>query len=465
MAKIHVRSYLDAGAPQFDGLDRRAFIKFFKEHFEKTPYIQQFSTSLIVDPNSKTIQLVFSSTPLFSIGQLIAITSTDNTVFQSTQYRIVDIQNNVLILKIDNYDQQVYPLSDTNLGIKAQLAPLNWEICWSDTNKFSMRSKNPASSKNVFTIHSHSFSPAMAEAGSGVTNIKYATASVVRVSRDINKTTGALIEDLTQTTHNLYTADPLIKETLFFNWNCYSYSYSNAYNGNIPWFLIANDKFFYILVGSYGSTSSINNADRNYTRQQSYGVSRNTYMFGDPDFLGDPNLVDRDGTILQASYNVNWDTSTTFHQSKFTERLNSAYGVSSKSSGNTYFMRDYYTTLGSSSSNDIVTSTSLTISNFQSTSGGNNSFGYPNKITGGILTFPIYLSKTIDSGSTSNGSYVRSILPFVVTCHTNLTNLAASNWTLLDYNAIKLYDGRMLMPIVTSCSSTIITSLALFELD
>ena len=465
MAKIHIRSYLDPGAPQFDGLDRRAFIKFFRENFEKTPYITQFPNSLVVDRNSKTIQLSFPSSPLFIIGHLVALTNTTDTVFQSTNYRVIDVQNNIIILRIDNYDSVTYPIGDTGLSIKAQLAPLNWEVCWADTNKFSMRSKNVKSSKNVFTIHTPSFTAATVEPSNGVTNLKYATASTVRISRDIDKSNGTLIDDLTTTTQNMYTGDSTTKETLYFVWNCYSYSYSNAYSGNIPWFLIADDRFFYIIVGSYGSTSGINDSSRNFPRQQNYGVSRNTYFFGDPDFLGDPSIIDKDGTVLQTSYSTNWDNSTSFYQSKFTERFNSPYTTSNKSSGNIYFARDFDTVLGSGIANDITTASLLTMSNFQTFSGGNSSFGYPNKVTNGILTFPIYLAKVVDGGTTSRGSYVRSILPFTLFCHTNLTNLMSSNWTLIDYNLFKLYDGRLIMPIVVSADTTVVSQVALFELD
>ena len=120
---------------------------------------------------------------------------------------------------------------------------------------------------------------------------------------------------------------------------------------------------------------------------------------------------------MQASWNPNWDSSTSFYQSKFTERLNSNYTPSSKSSGNIYFARDFDTVLGSGIANDLTTATLLTMSNFQPYSGGSNSFGYPTKVTGGILTFPIYLSKAVDGGTTSRGSYVRSILPFTLSCH------------------------------------------------
>ena len=318
MSKIHVRSYLDNGAPQYDGLDRLAFIKLFRTVFAEESYIIQHPRTLVVEPTSKTIQITFNETPLFVEGHLIQIKDTDNNAFQSSSYRVLSVQNTTVIAKIDNYAEVVYPVSDSSLNIKVQLADLGWDICWNTDSQFSMRSSNPKSSRNVFTLKTNNFAPANTQVAAGTTSTKYATAFPVYVSRSIDTSTGSLIEDLTANTHNQYIGDSTTKQSLYFTWNSYSYSNSTTYSGLIPWYIIASDKFFYIFVCHYSNnSSSITSSERNYYRNPDIGCSRYTYMFGDPDFLGDPDFVDSDGTLLQASYNTNWDSSVSMYGGRF----------------------------------------------------------------------------------------------------------------------------------------------------
>lgn len=465
MSKIHIRSYLDQNAPQFDGIDRKALIKFFTAHFKDEPYIVQHPVTIVTDANSKTLQITLNEPPKFIEGHLIQLKETENTVFQSTSYRVIKIEANTLTVTVSNFDEVEYPVSENSLNMKVQLAAFDWEVCFSSANQFSMRSTNPKSSRNVFTLKTNNFTAAETEPSGSATSIKYSTASPVYVSRSIVTNTGELIEDLTQTAHNMYTGDNTTKQTLYFVWNCYSHSYSTCYGGNVPWFLVADDKFFYLIVGSYSNSAanSVNSDNRNFHRNPDYGVMRHTYMFGDPDFLGDPDFVDHDGTVLQASWNSNWDSSGAFYQSRFTDRINSGIAIGSKSTGNLYFIRDFETSVVQSVSNDIIAASLYSVFNSANTIGGGSGFSYPNKPTGGFLNFPIYLAKYVSG--TNGGGYYRSALPFALNTPITLSNLMGSNWPSIDYNLFKSSTGQLLLPIITSASTSAVNNIALFELD
>ena len=90
MSSIRVRSYLDENAPQFDGQDKRAFIKFMKAMFESPSYNARVVSTITVNQTDKTISIPTTTKAGFSTGNLLKITGTLSPAFQTTYYRVIE---------------------------------------------------------------------------------------------------------------------------------------------------------------------------------------------------------------------------------------------------------------------------------------------------------------------------------------------------------------------------------------
>lgn len=449
MSSIRVRSYLDENAPQFDGQDKRAFIKFMKAMFESPSYNARVVSTITVNQTDKTISIPTTTKAGFSTGNLLKITGTLSPAFQTTYYRVIEASDTKLILSISNYSTVAYPASDLSNSILVEHAPLDWEVCYSTDTQFSVRSKDPLSSKNVITV-SESKNPKMNTSTTTYTN---ANAAAVKVSKDINKTTGVVIDEYTSVTN----AKGLYSESLHFPWNHgTSYTSSGISSGNVPWFIFSSTKFVYILVGSRAT-------ERNFSRSVGTSLERNVLFFGDPDFLGDPSYVDYGGYLLASSYALSTDfASSVTYSGGISAQINSFKNTNTRDPSVAYWMRPF-----EAASSDIETvslgSAYLTTSSYN----GGGAIPYPNGPTRGLLFFPIYVLSYL-SGSNNSGGVVRSSLPFTCYCPNSLQNYASGNFTTCDYVLLKTYDGKLIMPVVTlatSSTSTPITSAMFFELD
>lgn len=443
MSSIRVRSYLDENAPQYDGQDKKAFIKFMKAMFESPSYNAKVSANITVNPTAKTISIPVTGTPGFSVGNLVKISGTLNAAFQSTYYRVIEASDGKLTLSISNYNDVTYPASDLSNSILLEHAPLDWEICYSTDTQFSIRSKDPTSSKNVLTI-SEPKNPKLTTPPTA-----YANVAAVRVSKDITKSTGALVDDLTSVTN----ARGTFSESLFFVWSHGTYYYSATTAGNVPWFIVSSSKFVYLIIGT-------NNSYRNFNRLPATTCYRDTYYFGDPEFLGDPSYADYGGFILKTDYTINSDTSTGIgDDGGFTRKINAQYTSSSRIPNNAgYWMRPFEAT-----GTDIE---GITLRSFfgDNNSSGAGPFSYPNGPTRGLLFFPIYIGSYINT-SNNIGNTLRSILPFTLFCPNSLNNYTNNNFTTADNVVLKTYDNRSILSIITYASTSSIEGSAFFELD
>lgn len=444
MSSIRVRSYLDENAPQFDGQDKKAFLKFMKAMFESPSYNAKVTANIVVNPTDKTITIPVTGSPGFSVGNLVKISGTLSAAFQSTFYRVVEASDGKLTLGISNYNDVTYPASDLSTSILLEHAPLDWDVCYSTATQFSLRSKDPTSSKTVFTI-SESKNPKMNNSPT-----TYPSVAAVRVSKDINTSTGVLIDDLTSTTN----ARGLYSESLHLPWNYYSYYYSAVTAGNIPWFIITNSKFVYMIIGA-------SQGQRNFNRTPSGAVSRDTYYFGDPDFLGDPSYIDYNGFVIKADATTNTDTSSSIGDlGGFTRKINTNYQTSIRTTANSGWWMRPFEAVGT----DIEAITLTSYAGYNNNESGGGSISYPNGPTRGLLFFPIFIG-SYTSATNNTGNIVRSILPFTLYCPCSLNNYTNNNYLNADYVVLKTYDNKNILSIITQATSSTITSSAFFELD
>lgn len=444
MSSIRVRSYLDTNAPQYDGQDKRAFLKFMKAMFESPSYNARVVSTITVNSTAKTITVPTAGAPGFSVGNLLRITGTLSATFQSTYYRVVEASDSKLTLSISNYDTVAYPANDLSNSILLEHAPLDWEICYSTDTQFSIRSKDPTSSKTVLTV-SEPKNPKL-----NTPPTAYANVCNVKVSKDITTGTGVLIDDLTSVTN----ARGTFSESLFFVWNHSSYYYSATTTGNVPWFIVSSSKFVYLIIGS-------DQSGRNFNRLPSTVAYRNTFFFGDPDFIGDSSYIDYNGFILKSDYSSNTDTSTSVGDTGgFTNKINQMFTASSRTNSTAgYWMRPFEAT-----GTDIEAITLLSLNGFNNTYSGGGTLLYPNAPSRGLLFFPIFVGNYTNTNN-NIGNVIRSTLPFTLYCPNSLNNYTNNNFTNVDYTVLKTYDNKNILAIVTQASTTTINSSAFFELD
>lgn len=440
MSSIRVRSYLDENAPQFDGQDKRAFLKFMKAMFESPSFNAKVTANITVNLTNKTINIPVTGSPGFSVGNLIKISGTLSASFQSTFYRVVEASDGKLVLGISNSTEVTYPSSDLSSSILLEHAPLDWEVCYSTATQFSVRSKDPLSSKNVLTI---------SEPKDPKLNVPTTNANVcnVKVSKDITTGTGVLIDDLTSVTNAMGT----FSESLFFVWSHSSYYNSATLAGNIPWFIISSSKFVYLLIGSDSS-------NRNFNRIPSTSTYRNTFFFGDPDFIGDPSYIDYGGFVIKTDYSTSTSTSIG-DTGGFTQKINSLYAGNNRSTSSPgYWMRPFEAV-----GTDIEAISLTSLYGFNNTNSGGGTIPYPNGPSRGLLFFPIFVGN-YTSASNNIGNIIRSTLPFTLYCPNSLKNYVNNNFTSADYVVLKTYDNKNILSIITQ-TITSITSSAFFELD
>lgn len=443
MSKIRVRSYLDGNAPQFTGQDHLAFVKFLQSQFVTQSYNQQFFINSSVNLQDKRIELHFNPvTPHgFVKGNLLRIEGDVQPVFKGQYYRVVETTHTSITLKITNTDI-VYPTSITGSSMFVEHAPLDWEVVYNSEHQISLRSKSEKSSKNVWTakrIDSEYFQ---------VDGTRASLADLY-VSKDVDKESGTIISDYLSeyrkgnAGYNESTNNRL--STCFLRFKSGANYFTQSVNSdNVPWFILADDKFIYLYLGSYQTSNDPSRSS----------ISRSLYVFGDPDFLGDPDVIDTTGSIFSCFYTPS-SYMTTINSSLNTPQLSGHLNSTRTSNltGDYLFLGSY----DSSNTNIIPVSFSSIYTN--SNSLGWSSFSYPNLPTNGLLFFPIYCCYT-PSTSTNSGGYFRSKLPFVLTSAVDIRNLTQGDATLLDYVSFMSEEGKMLMPILSTSSTGMF-----FELD
>lgn len=459
MAKCTVMSYLDQGAPQFLGKERDAIHKLMSMAFTQG-YNTQYPQTLVVDTTTKTIHLSFPSEHGFREAHLLSIVGTDSTAFQSTRYRVIQVPTTTtLVCLIDNYNEVQYPESDSSTTIAVKVAPLDWEVVYKTDLQLSVRSKNPASSGNILTLKSPSL-PDFAYTATG----NYTQASAVFVSENIDDSNGSLLND--------YTANHSYNnhESFYWLWNNYShFAYSITYGREYrcPWYIVGDDKFFYLILSPYTSSNTDTSGDRNYARSVDNSCLRQCYMFGDPEPLAVGLDIDKTGTVLTAHYskggvenNSSTNSACRIPSSELRRNNNSLLGCA------------YFAGPLDMETNDLIPLSLSTIDfPFSSTAGynmGGSNFHmkYPHETTRGLLFFPIYTRVYRDEYNSLN--YYRSILPYARFCPISSRNLVVSGWVAWDYKPFKNSEGNFILPIVGEASggsSGYVYTFYLFELD
>lgn len=463
MAKLRVMSYLDVGAPQYTADQRDAILHLMKM-LNQTAYNTKFPTSLTVDSNTKTLHLSFAVAHGFTEGHLLEITGTTSATFQSDSYRVITVPSGTtLICKIDNYATVTYPSSDTSTQISVKHKPLGWDIVYSSATQYSIRSKSAISSKNVLTLKE----PTLARLKFGVGAYSAPACVAAHISESVDGSTGEIL--------NSYIKGNDYQNVESFYWASYNYSWpSSSYtpsasaisNGDhlLPWWLVGDDKIFYLILGAWHNDSSCRN--RNASRVISQSTYRQCYMFGDPDFLGDPAFIDKGGCMFSAHYKPGGqhspgptpeDAPAVFTESYRTDVLpsNFAYG--------TYFVRPLDMV-----GNSVIPASWTTIdiaytSTYYNFSTGAFYMQYPHVTTRGLLFFPYYARVHTLSASNS-ANYLRSILPYARMCPINLTNISQS-WVGFDNVLIKSDNGKQILSIVRFGSVNTVYGSFLYELD
>lgn len=440
MAKIRLMSYLDQGAPQYLPEDRDAILKLMKMANE-TSYNTQYPTTLVIDRNSQTIHLSFNVEHGFKEGHLLEFKSTDSPSFQSTNYRVISSTASTLICKIDNLNEVEYPDTESSSTMFVKHKHLDWEVVFSSATQYSIRSKDPTSTRNVLTLKE----PSLARLKFNVGPYTAPACVSAHASTNVDSSTGEIL--------NSYTAVHNYQNTESFYWCSYvhnfvgtNYTPSAAAISNrdhyLPWWIIGNDKVFYLIVGAYHDQSSMRY--RSASRSNDNYISRQCYMFGDPEYLGDPNYIDMGGTLFSALYkpggiNAPGNGAESVYPMLYTESHRTNYSITDLQMGQ-YFLRSHdmqNNSLVPISYSTIDYPYSSTVYNF---SNGGPFMQYPHLTTRGLIFFPFF-TRVYQSG-TNTQNYYRSIMPFARFCPINLTNIA-QQWYHYDNNIIKSADGKM----------------------
>lgn len=463
MAKLRVMSYLDVGAPQYTTDQRDTVLQLLKM-VNQTGYNTKFPTTLVVDANSKTIQLGFSVAHGFTEGHLLDITGTTSNAFQSDNYRVISVPSATsLVCKIDNYSTVTYPASDASTQINVKHKTLGWDVLFSSPTQYSIRSKSAKSSKNVLTIKE----PTLARLKFGVATYSSPACVAVHVSENVDGATGEVL--------NSYIKGHDYQNVESFYWASHNYSWASATiapnasaialgDHYFPWWIVGDDKIFYLIVGSYHNSSTSMNY-RNASRAVGSYASRQCYMFGDPDFLGDPAFIDKGGCMFSALYkpggqNVNTPSGDEY-PAVFTELFRTDFASTSMQYG-TYFVRPLDMTGNSVvpvSYSTIDFPYSSTFYNFSTTAA---MMQYPHVTTRGLIFFPYYTR--VHTAGTNTFGYYRSLLPYARMCPINLTNIS-QNWVGFDNVIIKADDGKQILSILRTGVNSTINGSFLYELD
>lgn len=464
MAKIRVMSYLDVGAPQYPANQRDAIMALLKV-LNTTTYNTTYPTSIVVDANSKTLSISYSSAHGYSEGHLLTIASTTSVAFQSDNYRVISTPTSTTLnCKIDNYDTVSYPASDNSGTMTTRHAPLDWEVIYSSASQYSIRSRDLTTPRNVLTIKD----PTLARLKFNAAQYSAPACVALNISESVDPSTGAIT--------NSYTSQHDSGGAEAFYWTSYNTNFAStsitpssaAISANdhlLPWYIVGDDRLFYLMIADYTDTASLRY--RNATRSSTVYRWTKVFAFGDPEFLGDPNFVDKGGTIFTAHYkpggtNNAGFTSDAGSPNLFTESFETSY-LPSNFSGGAYFVRPLDLTGNSViplSLSTIQYPNSSTSYNFSTI---NLQMQYPHVSTRGLIFFPYYTR--VHTASSANAfNYYRSTLPWARFCPINITNLAQS-WSQLDNSIIKSSGGKLNYCVVRYGVDNTINGAYIYELD
>lgn len=343
MSKIRVRSYLDGNAPQFNAAEKNGIIPFMKAMFEQESYGSVIPIGHQNDLVNNQLILEFDHNPGYSAGNLVQIVGSGLRSFTDNFFRVVSNDGARLYLKYDFNTLDPIPVDFNSTSLVVRHAPMDWEVLYSTDTQFSLRSKNENSSKNVITFKRPT-SPAYETSA-----IYYG--SLVHISKEINTSTGELVEDYFQKRINAIANNTESPYSLRVAGN-YGNNYTLPLNNTTvkyPWYLVGDDRFFYLILGNSYNQGWNNIYYMNFNRNpDSDGeMKRSLYMFGDPDRIHEDDSIDPTGFIFNTDY-VN--PSTLFNNSNQSDfrYMSSDYPTRLNSNTSTsdfyypaYFLRDF----------------------------------------------------------------------------------------------------------------------------
>lgn len=457
MSTLRVRSYLDGNAPQFLCAEKNGIIPLMKAMFEQESYGNIVPTAYEQDIVNNLLIFTFASNPGYSVGNLVQITGSNKVTFTENFFRVVATDGIRISLAYDYNRFEDLTIGFNPTTVVVRHAPMNWETVFSSTVQFSIKSKNPDSSKNIVTFKTPTDSRYAALNGLYI--------SRVHISKVVNPTTGEISEDYFQSRINEIAGNTESPYHIPIAASYYNYVpdiiSTTDTTTKYPWYLIGTDKFFYLILGSSfrnsGGTSVMN-----YNRLTNVNTERSIFLFGDPDKISPSDPSDPTGFLFNLKYqspaqyytNVNGDTIRS-SLTGFEKIINNPSNTRAHNDAGLLFLRDYNNLPGMTSTANIHTI---------SFNGGNitSPFTFPGPFLHGVSFFPTYVSCYLGA-ATNNGSYLRSKLPFVVWPFQSLRNIANS-WVDVDYKVIKT-NTKDILNIVTNASSSTINYTVSFELD
>lgn len=457
MSNVRVRSYLDGNAPQFNVADKNGIIPLMKAMFEQESYGSVTPTAYEQDLVNNQLILTFAATPGFSVGNLIQIVGSSKNSINQNYFRVSATDGLRLYLKYDYTKLEDLTSGFIPSALVVRHAPLGWEVVYSSSTQFSIKSKDPTSSKNIVTFKTPSDS-------------RYPTSnglyfSKVHISKVVNTSTGEISEDYFQSRINELAGNT--ESPYFIPIGASYYNYvgeivaSTDTTTKYPWYIISTDKFFYLILGSSfkdnGGTLVLN-----YSRLLTGTTSRSVFMFGDPDKITPNDPDDPTGFLFNAKYqnpislhsNQNGDTIRSA-LTRFDSVINVPATNRAHNDAGILFLRDY---------NNLPGMTTLANVHTISFNGQSivSPFTFPGPFLHGISFFPTYVSSYLGSGI-NNGSFIRSKLPLVVFPLQSLRGVA-NTWVDVDYKVIKT-SSKDVLNIVTSASASTLNYTVSFELD
>lgn len=462
MSKIRVRSYLDGNAPQFKAAEKNGIIPFMKAMFEQESYGNIIPIGHQIDLVNNQLILEFDHNPGYSAGNLVQIVGSGLRSFTDNFFRVVSNDDARLYLKYDFNTLDPIPVDFDSTSLVVRHAPMDWEVLYSTDTQFSLRSKNENSSKNVITFKRPQ--------GSAYDTAANLYCSFTHISKGLDSSTGNLIEDYFQKEINSIannTESPFMIRVAGGNDSFYYQLALDNTSVKYPWFLIGDDKFFYLVLGNayHNRQNFYMNFDRNPGNQD---TRRCVYMFGDPDKILENDLEDPTGFIFNTGYynpttlytqlttnDISQRTSLTEFPALLNVPSNRAYDTAG-----CFFLRDFTNLPGNIQRAGLHT---------MSFNGGNyqSPFSYPGPFSHGIYFFPIYTSVMYSDSSgnfnVNTSAYLRSKLPWALAPFQSMRNVT-NTWVDLDYSILKA-QGKDILSIVTHASANVLNRAVHFELD
>lgn len=464
MSKIRVRSYLDGNAPQFKAAEKNGIIPFMKAMFEQESYGNIIPIGHQIDLVNNQLILEFDHNPGYSAGNLVQIVGSGLRSFTDNFFRVVSNDDARLYLKYDFNTLDPIPVDFDSTSLVVRHAPMDWEVLYSTDTQFSMRSKNETSSKTILTYKRPQ-------------NTTYDTSNQLyttffHASKGLDVTTGEIFEDYFQKRIQEISNNTESPYHVRVAGNQNTYSNNLATNNTTtkyPWYLVGDDRFFYLIIGNAHNEGNNNRDYMNFVRNPGNADTRRcVYLFGDPDKMFQDDPEDPTGFIFNTSYynpitmysqltanGIDARVSLTEYPSALNNPSNRSHDLAP-----CIFLREY---------NNLPGTTFVANLHTMSYTGTNSSsaFSYPGPFSHGIYFFPIYTSVMFHDINNSYGhntsAYLRSKLPWALAPFQSLRNITNS-WVDLDYSIIKA-QGKNILTIVTYAGSNILHRSVSFELD